>query len=462
MRKTSNKIPAPGTCSLICLGCPKNLVDAEQILGRLCLEGYRFVSEPRGAELVIVNTCGFIDAAREESFEVIDQMLALKKAGLVGRVIVAGCLAERLGSELLNSRPEIDRVVGVFARDEIAQTAKNICSGGDKPPADSQLVLLTPQPEQALSDNHRLSLLPRHTAYLKIAEGCDRSCAFCSIPKMRGRYSSKPLEEVVAEAQQLAASGVRELVLIAQDTSYYGRDLYGRPQLAELLRRLVQVDSLDWIRIMYLYPNTLTDELIDVVAAGGKILPYLDIPLQHINDDVLARMKRGITGTRCRELLDKLRQRIAGLVLRTTLMTGFPGESESQFEELLDFVGEVRFERLGVFAYCDEPDTASFDLDGRLPVEVREARRDAILAAQQPISAAFNQAKVGARMDILLDRDIPGEKNAYIGRGVADAPEVDGLVYVTGRGIAAGQFVECEIVAAQEYDLIAAAVGEPR
>ncbi len=462
MRKSSKKTPKAGTCSLICLGCPKNLVDAEQILGRLCLDGYRFVREPRGAELVIVNTCGFIDAAREESFEVIDQMLALKKAGLVGGVIVAGCLAERLGSELLKLRPEIDQVVGVFARDEISTAAKNIRVDENKPLDASQRLLLLAQPDRVLNDNHRMALLPKHTAYLKIAEGCDRACSFCSIPKIRGRYASKPLEEAVAEAERLAADGVRELVLIAQDTSYYGRDLYGQPKLAELLRRLDRVESLDWIRLMYLYPNTLTDELIDVVAGGGKILPYMDIPLQHINDEVLAGMRRGITRAASMELLGKLRERIGGLVLRTTLMTGFPGETDSQFQELLDFVGEVRFERLGVFAYCDEPDTASYDLDGRLPLEVRQARRDAVLAAQQPISAAFNRGKIGQKMEILLDRDIAGEKNAYIGRGAADAPEVDGLVYVTGEGIGVGQIVECEIVASQEYDLIAAAVGPPK
>ncbi len=427
------------------------------MLGQLSLAGYRFVNDPAGAEIVIVNTCGFIDVAREESFDVIDQILALKQAGLVGQVIVAGCLAQRDGAELLAARPEIDRVLGVFARDEITSIAT--------PDATTQQTarraLLSPQPDDALIDNNRLALTPAHLAYLKIAEGCDRSCAFCSIPSIRGRYASKPIDTVVDEARRLAEGGVRELILIAQDTSYYGHDLHGRPMLAELLRRLDRIESVNWIRLMYLYPNTLTDELIDVVGGGQRILPYLDIPLQHINDEVLRRMKRGIDRTKTEDLLAKLRDRIDGLILRTTLMTGFPGETEAQFNELLDFVNKVRFERLGVFAYRQEPGTSSMDLDGHLPEEVREARRDAILAAQQPISTTFNQSQVGRRLEILLDSDIVGESNAHIGRTVADAPEVDGVVYVTGEGLSPGQMVACEIVAAQEYDLIAAAVEPP-
>ena len=445
--------PEPGTCSLVSLGCPKNLVDAEQMLGRLSLEGYRFVQDPQGAEIVIVNTCGFLDVARQESLEVIDQMLALKHAGLVGRVIVAGCLAQRDGAKLLETRPQIDCVLGVFARDEIATLTKLDTA--------APRVSLRPQPRDALTDDNRMALTPGHLAYLKIAEGCDRSCAFCSIPSIRGRYSSKPLDTVVAEAQRLAHGGVRELILIAQDTSYYGHDLYGRPMLAELLRRLEGIESVDWIRLMYLYPDALSDELIDVVAGGERILPYLDIPLQHINDEVLRRMRRGIDRAKTEDLLARLRDRIDGLVLRTTLMTGFPGETEAQFQELLDFVNEVRFERLGVFAYRQEPDTSSMGLDGHLPAETREARRDALLGAQQPISAAFNQSQVGRRLEILLDSDIVGENNAHIGRSAADAPEVDGRVYVTGEGLQPGRLVGCEVVAAQQYDLIAVAVEPP-
>ncbi len=340
------------------------------MLGRLSLEGYRFVQDPQGAEIVIVNTCGFLDVARQESLEVIDQMLALKHAGLVGRVIVAGCLAQRDGAKLLETRPQIDRVLGVFARDQIATLTKLDTASQTA----SQRVSLRPQPLDAMVDDNRMALMPGHLAYLKIAEGCDRSCAFCSIPSIRGRYSSKPLDTVVAEARRLASGGVRELIVIAQDTSYYGHDLYGRPMLAELLRRLDGIESIDWIRLMYLYPNTLSDELIDVVAGGERILPYLDIPLQHINDEVLRRMRRGIDRAKTEDLLGRLRDRIDGLVLRTTLMTGFPGETETQFQELLDFVSVVRFERLGVFAYRQEPDTSSMGLDGVAPNALRNTR----------------------------------------------------------------------------------------
>ncbi|MEA1951461.1 MAG: 30S ribosomal protein S12 methylthiotransferase RimO, partial [Planctomycetota bacterium] len=385
---------------------------------------------------------------------VIDQMLALKHTGLVGRVIVAGCLAERDGAKLLDARPEIDHVLGVFARDEITTIAKLEASG--------QPVLLRPQPNDALLDDNRMALTPGHLAYLKIAEGCDRSCAFCSIPSIRGRYSSKPMDVVVAEARRLARGGVRELIVIAQDTSYYGHDLHGRPMLAELLRRLDRIEDVDWIRVMYLYPNMLSDELIDVVAGGERILPYLDIPLQHINAEVLRRMRRGIDRAKTEDLLTRLRDRIEGLVLRTTLMTGFPGETEAQFQELLDFVAEVHFERLGAFAYREEAGTPSMGLDGCMPIEVREARREALLAAQQPISAEFNQVRVGRRLEILLDSDIVGENNAHIGRSAADAPEVDGVVYVTGEGLRPGQMVGCEVVAAQQYDLIAVAIEPPK
>ena len=423
------------------------------MLGLLSLQGYRFVHDPQGAEIVIVNTCGFLDVARQESLQVIDQMLALKHAGQVGRVIVAGCLAQRDGAKLLETRPQIDRLLGVFGRDEVTTLTKRNTT--------APRTLLPPQPRDALLDDNRMALTPGHLAYLKIAEGCDRSCAFCSIPSIRGRYASKPLDMVVAEARRLAHGGVRELILIAQDTSYYGHDLYGRPMLAELLRRLDRIESLNWIRLLYLYPNTLSDELIDVVAGGERILPYLDIPLQHINDEVLRRMRRGIDRGKTEDLLGRLRDRIDGLVLRTTLMTGFPGESEAQFQELLDFVNEVRFERLGVFAYRQEPGTSSMELDGHLPMDVRQARRHALLGAQQPISASFNQSRVGCRLEILLDSDIVGENNAHIGRSMADAPEVDGRVYVTGEGLRPGRMVGCEVVAAQEYDLIAVAVEPP-
>jgi ribosomal protein S12 methylthiotransferase len=271
---------------------------------------------------------------------------------------------------------------------------------------------------------------------------------------MRGPYASKSIEQVVAEAEELAADGVRELVLVAQDTTFYGLDIYGEPRLAELLRRLEGVEGLAWIRLMYLYPMHITDELIELVAGGSKILPYLDLPLQHISDEVLRRMRRRVGHAETEQLLDRLRQRIGPLVLRTTLMTGFPGETEEQFEELLDFVRRRRFERLGVFAFCNEPGTPAEELDGHLSEDVKQGRRERLMAAQQEIAFTWNASQVGRRVDVIIDRPVSGEQNAHVGRSYADAPEVDGQVYVTGEGLSPGQIVSCEVVAANGYDLI--------
>ena len=407
-------------------------------------------SRPEGVDLVVVNTCGFIHDARDESYDAIEEMLRLKSQGQVGRVFVAGCLAERDKTRLLEKYPEIDRVIGVFARDEIAVAARSVDRGENQ-----QRAIFCAPPSCPLPDTGRQRITLRHLAYLKIAEGCNRLCSFCSIPQMRGPYASKPIEQVVAEAEELAADGVRELVLVAQDTTFYGMDTDGRPSLAELLRRLETVDRLAWIRLMYLYPMHITDELIDVVAGGSKVVPYLDLPLQHINDDVLRRMRRRVDRRETEQLLDRLRRRIDGLVLRTTLMAGFPGETDEQFEELLDFVQRQRFERLGTFAFCNEPGTAAEELDGHLPDEVKQTRRDRLMAAQQEIAFAWNASRVGRRLDVIIDRPVPGERDAYVGRSYADAPEVDGQVYVTGKGLLPGQIVSCEVVATQGYDLIA-------
>jgi ribosomal protein S12 methylthiotransferase len=447
-KKTSQR-----TYALVSLGCPKNLVDSERMAGLLQLDGYELVADPRGADLVVINTCGFIADARAESYETIEEMLRLKKQKRLGKVIVTGCLAEREREKLLERYPGIDQLLGVFARDEIAHSI-GLSDRGDV----EQRTLFRPAPSQPLPDTGRLRITLPHLAYLKIAEGCNRLCSFCSIPIMRGPYASKPIDEVVAEAEELVADGVRELVLVAQDTTFYGLDTGDQPRLAELLGRLQEVDGLAWIRLMYLYPAHVTDELIDVIASGKKILPYLDIPLQHISDEVLQRMRRRVGRLETEQLLDRLRGRIGSLVLRTTLMTGFPGETEGQFEELLDFVKRRRFERLGVFAYCDEPGTPAAELDGHLSEEVKQVRRDRLMAAQQEIAFAWNASQVGVRLDVMIDRCISVEDDAYVGRSYADAPEVDGQVYVTGEDLMPGQIVACEVVAAKEYDLIAVVV----
>jgi ribosomal protein S12 methylthiotransferase len=403
---------------------------------------------------VIVNTCGFIDSSREESKAVIREMIDLKQRGRTRGVIVAGCLPERLGGDaLLQELPGIDHVVGVFAREEIAQVADRLLGGRLE-----QREVFRPAPIRPLDDRARLRLTPRHYAYLKISEGCDRTCTFCSIPQMRGKHASKPIESVIAEARELAEDGVRELIVVAQDTTYYGKDLYGEVRLASLLRELQQVDGIDWIRLLYLYPVHFTDELIDVIGTSNRIIPYLDMPLQHISDGVLKRMQRRVNRRQTEELVGKLRDRIDNLVLRTTFIVGFPGETQAQFDELKEFVTSARFERMGVFPYSLEPGTPAVKLDGHLPQEIREARRDELMELQQRIAFEHGDSLVGYELDVLLDEQV--DDTTWVGRTYADAPEIDGQVYVTGHGLEVGQFVPVEVAARQDYDLVGVAVTE--
>lgn len=446
-----------GTYSIISLGCPKNLVDSERMLGLLELAGYKLLPQPEGTDFVIVNTCGFLKAARDESIGIIREMLELKRRGGVRAVVVAGCLAQRDKEALLEQCPGIDQLVGVFARDEIARAVERLFGQWHE-----QRTVFRPATSAPSSDANRLRLTPRHVAYLKISEGCDRFCTFCSIPSIRGRHVSKPIRQVIEEAQELADDGAREIIVVAQDTTYYGVDQDGEPRLAELLVRLEQVRGIEWIRLMYLYPAYFTDELLEVLVSNRKVLPYLDLPLQHINDAVLRRMNRRVDRAGTEALLHRLRSRIPNLVLRTTFITGFPGETEEQFEELVEFVRAERFERVGVFAYSREPDTPADRLSGHLPEEVKQLRRRRLMEVQQEIAFAWNRAQVGRQLDVLLDSYVPGERNALLGRSYADAPEIDGVVYVSGEGLVPGQIVPCEVVAAQGYDMIAAAVGPPR
>lgn len=457
--KYSQQAPAQkpkGTYSFVSLGCPKNLVDSERMLGLLQLDGYSLVSEPDGTDFVVVNTCGFIERARTESFAAIDEMLELKKQGRTKGVIVSGCLAERQKEQLLEDRPGIDCLVGVFGREQITQVADRLL--GD---LEEQRNVFQPAPIRALSDTERLRITPRHFAYLKISEGCDRLCTFCAIPKMRGKHATKPMEEVLKEAHQLAADGVKELVIVAQDTTYYGMDLYGEPRLAELLREVEKVEGIQWIRLMYFYPMYITDELIDVIAQSKKIVPYIDMPLQHINDTMLRRMSRRVTRAQTEEQIAKLRERIPNLTIRTTFITGFPGETQEQFEELREFLVEQKFERMGVFTYSFEPDTPAALLPDHLSEEVKSERHEALMAVQQEIAFAWNEAQIDKVMPVILDQPVEGEKNVWTGRTMADAPDVDGLVFVTGHKyrLNAGDIVDVQIVAAKEYDLIGLAVG---
>ena len=443
-----------GTYAFVSLGCAKNLVDGEKMLGTLAIDGYTLVSEPDGADFVVVSTCGFIVQSREESKSVIQDMLDLKREGRTKGVIVSGCLPQRVGSSLLEEMPEIDHIVGVFGRDEIHKVADRMIGG-----ANEQRELFRPAPIKAMDDRARLRITPEHYAYLKISEGCNRTCTFCSIPMMRGKHVTKPIEMVVEEAKELVKDGVRELILVAQDTTYYGMDLYGEVRLVELLKELEQVEGIDWIRLMYLYPVHFTDELIDTIAASSKVIPYLDMPLQHINDTMLKRMQRRVNREQTVELVTKLRERVPNLVLRTTFIVGFPGETEEQFQELCDFVRETRFERMGVFTYSLEPGTPAERLPDHLPEDVKQDRYERLMAVQQELAFSYCDSMIGYELDVLIDEQ--AGDNLWIGRSFADAPEIDGCVYVTSeRPLQSGQMVPVEIVERREYDWVGIASEE--
>jgi ribosomal protein S12 methylthiotransferase len=450
-----------GTYAFVSLGCPKNLVDSERMLGKLAQDGYAPVPDADGADVVIINTCGFIEPARQESLAVIREMLALKERGRVGAVVVAGCLAERKKDELLQEVPGVDHIVGVFGREEIAQVVDRTLARA-RTNIQEQRSLFRPAPVRALEDTARLRITPRHYAYLKISEGCDRLCTFCAIPGMRGKHVTKPIEEVLREARELADDGVRELILVAQDTTYYGMDLYGRVRLAELLRALDRVDGIEWVRVLYAYPINFTDELIETLAGARKVLPYLDLPLQHVNDRVLRRMQRRVNRAGTEDVLARLRRAIPNLTLRTTFIVGFPGETEAEFEELQAFVRESRFERLGVFPYSLEPGTPAARLDGHLPEEVKQERRDRVMEAQQEIAFRWSAAQVGKELEVIVDGLDPEVPNHAMARGHADAPDIDGVVRVKGKGLRPGDLVRVKVTAADGYDLAARALKGTR
>jgi len=447
-----------GSYAFISLGCAKNTVDSERMMGLLKLDGYELIGDPEQSDFVVVNTCGFIEAARTESFGAIDEMLALKKAGKTKGVIVTGCLAERQKEQLLEDRPEIDSLVGVFGREEITKIADRLL--GDQA---EQRNVFQPAPIRALPDEDRLQITPKHFAYLKISEGCDRLCTFCAIPKMRGKHATKPMEQVIAEAQQLADKGVRELVVVAQDTTYYGMDLYGEPRLAELLTKLNEVKGLEWIRLMYFYPMYIDDKLLKVIADSEKILPYIDMPLQHADDVMLRRMSRRVNNEQTESQIVRMRELIPDLVLRTTFITGFPGETDEQFEALVEFTKRHKFERMGVFTYSFEPDTPAAKMEGHLDDSVKNQRREKLMMAQQEVMFEYNERQVGKTIDVIIDQSVPGQDGAWIGRSKGDAPDVDSVVFVTqtDHQLKPGQIVPCEVVTFKDYDLIAVAVGQP-
>jgi ribosomal protein S12 methylthiotransferase len=451
----SSDQPIRGRYAVISLGCPKNLVDTEQMLGRLDQDGYQMVDEIADADMVLINTCGFIDSARAESFEAIDEMLLRKRKGQLRNVIVTGCLAEREQGKLLADRPDIDAMVGVFGRNDITEVMDRLRSGMEE-----QQQVFRPAPIRPLSDGVRRAVTPRHFAYLKISEGCDRLCTFCAIPKMRGKHYSKPIEQVIDEAKRLAQSGVREVVIVAQDTTYYGRDIYGESRLADLLEQMNKIESIDWIRLMYFYPMYIDDRLIQTINDSPRILPYIDMPLQHASDSMLKRMSRKTTRSSQEEILRQLRSGIDDLTMRTTIITGFPGETDDDFDQLMDFAGQQRFEHLGVFTYSIEPDTPAAKLPDRVPPKVAKRRMEKLMALQQKIAFAHNTNQVGSTRDVILDAPLDGQPGVWIGRTQGQAPEIDGITYVsqTDRELSVGEIVGCEIVAADGYDLVAASL----
>ena len=410
--------------AMISLGCAKNLVNSEQMLYLMSEAGFTLLPDPDGADLVIVNTCGFIDAAKSEAIDNILEMAELKKAGRLGGLIVTGCLAERYKDSILAELPEIDAVLGVGSFKDIVAAANAVM--------ERRTLSLFGDQSAPIDELPRVVTTGPGWAWLRIAEGCDNFCAFCAIPFIRGRYRSRTMENILEEAQELAAHGAKELIVIAQDITRYGTDLYGKRMLAELCRRLSEIEGVRWLRLHYLYPDQFDDELIEEIASNDKIVKYLDIPIQHINDTILKRMNRRGTGGEIRALFKKLRERIPGLVLRTSLIAGLPGEGEAEFEELCEFLREARIERAGVFPFSPEEGTPAAKME-HVDFEEARHRADLILELQAPIMEAFCESLAGKTLDVLCE-GYDEESGMYYGRSYADSPEIDGQVLFDGTG----------------------------
>ena len=431
------------------LGCPKNRVDSEVMLGTLSQRGYQLVSEPNEAEVIVVNTCAFIGPAKQESVDAILEMTEYKKTGKCSTLVVTGCLSQRYAPDLAREMPEVDHFLGTSAYAQI----------GDLLAAEATPRQVIPDPEYIHNaQTPKLNTSPKYTAYLKISEGCDNKCAFCIIPKLRGAQRSRSIEDIVAEARQLADSGVRELNLVAQDLTAYGHDLPGRPKLHELLRALCQVD-VRWIRLHYAYPRVFPDELIEVMASEPKIAKYLDMPLQHASDKLLMSMKRGRNSQFLTDLLAKIRARVEGLTFRTSLIVGLPGETEEDFELLKEFVKSQRFERMGCFMYSDEEDTAAFDMPNKVPQRTIERRWRELMAIQKRINREQNKTLIGKRIEVLVEGPSEETEHLLVGRHQGQAPEIDGQVYINDGMASRGEFVTVEVTEAHDYDLVGRVVS---
>jgi ribosomal protein S12 methylthiotransferase len=443
--------PAPLRVGMVSLGCPKNLVDGEVMLGLLQRRGHELVSDPRQAEVVVVNTCAFIDRAKQESVDAILEMAREKSAGGARRLVVTGCMAQRYDQELRREIPEIDATLGTGQVADILTAVEGEATVTDAAEGPPTWVYDHLAP--------RVLTTPPWLAYLKISEGCDYTCSFCIIPTLRGRHRSRPLADVVAEARALAARGVQELVLVAQDSTRYGLDLGLRDGLADLLRALGRVDGVRWIRVMYAYPATMTDRILDAVAEVDRVVKYVDMPLQHASDAVLRRMKRPTGRGNLLGMVERVRARVPGVAFRTSFIVGFPGETEAEFAELMDLVLAAEFDHLGVFTFSDEEGTTSFGLPGRVPKRTKDARRRRLLAAQKRVSARRQRRRVGERVEVLVEGTHPDSDLLLRGRLATQAPEIDGAVIINDGQAAPGDFVTCEVTEAHPYDLVARIVA---
>jgi len=439
------------TVSFVSLGCAKNQVNTEQMIYLLSEAGYEISPEADGVDLAVVNTCGFIDAAKSEAIDTILSLAEKKASGTIGKILVTGCLSQRYQEEVLREMPEVDGVLGTGSFGDIAEAAARVLAG--------ERVHLFGDINAPLTEPQRILTTPQYYAYLHIAEGCDNRCAYCVIPSLRGRYRSRPMEELLEEASELADAGVKELIVIAQDTSRYGIDLYGERRLAELLTELCRIDGLVWIRVHYLYPDEMPDELIDVIAREPKIVKYLDIPIQHVNDGILKKMNRRGSKAYLDGLFAKLRERIPGLVLRTSLITGLPGEGEAEFDELCDFLRRHKLERVGAFVFSPEEGTPAAKMDYP-PTEVAQRRAEFIEELESRIIDEYNDRKMGTS-DLVLCEGYDDENEAYFGRSYAESPEIDGRIWFTSEApVETGSFVRVEFQDVADGELVGAAEEE--
>lgn len=434
----------------ISLGCDKNLVDTEMMLGMLVQKGHIITDDENEADVVVVNTCCFINDAKQESINTLLEMAELRKNGSIKALVAAGCLAQRYREEIQTEIPEVDAIVGTTAIDVVADAIDEVLSGN----AQNHIEDINKKP---VYDKKRIVTTGGHFAYLKIAEGCDKHCSYCIIPKVRGNYRSIPMESLVEQARELAAFGVRELILVAQETTLYGMDLYGKKSLPELLHRLCELDGLYWIRILYCYPEEITDELISTIKNENKICNYLDIPIQHASDRILKRMGRRTTRQELADIVSKLRTEIPDICLRTTLITGFPGETAEDHDSLMEFVDEMEFDRLGVFTYSPEENTPAALFDHQIDEEIKQERQADLMELQQEIAFEKAEAMIGKSLIVMVEGKVADE-NAYVARSYKDAPNVDGYVFIqTSQELMTGDFVRVKITGSYEYDLI----GEP-